>query len=252
MSIGRETLIRQQFEELVQTFPGLALSEDRPGCWAIRGTLSFNATFQGVNIADAFSILMTLPGNYPDAPPKVQETGGRIPAAFHQYGDRTLCLGAPVEVYRRFKADPRLLTFVETLVVEYLYGYAHLEKHGALPFGELSHGCEGIREYYQDAFRTDDVQVVLALLKVLADGTYRGHHVCPCGSVKVLRKCHGPVLRGLMENQPAGRFLCDAENVLYSLAQSEMEGFNWDLLPKKTRREFDEMARERAKREKCA
>lgn len=55
-----------------------------------------------------------------------------------------------------------------------------------------------------------------------------------------------------MENQPSGRFLCDAENVLYSLAQSEMEGFNWDLLPQETRREFDEMARERAKREKCA
>lgn len=252
MKNGRETLILQQFEELVKAFPELSLSEDRPGCWAIRGTLSFNATFRGVCIADSYSILLTLPSNYPDVPPRAQETGGRIPASFHQYGDRTLCLGAPVEVYRRFRDDPSLLAFVETLVVEYLYGYSHFEKHGTLPFGELSHGCQGIREYYQDTFKTQDVHIVFALLKTLADGTYRGHHVCPCGSGKILRKCHGPILLSLLKNQTNGRFLCDAENVLYSLTQSEMEGFNWDLLPKQIRREFDEMAREKAKREKCA
>jgi hypothetical protein len=249
--IDKEALIRQQFEELVQTFPGLMLCQDAPGRWVIRGTLSFSATFQAVTIADEFSILIMLPDDYPDSPPLVQETGGRIPANFHQYGDRTLCLGAPVEVVRRFKADPRLVAFVEKLVVEYLYGYAHLEKHGTLPFGELSHGCQGIREYYQEAFCTDNVQIALTLLKVLADGTYRGHHACPCNSRKILRKCHGQVLLGLLKHQPKERFLRDATNVLYSLQESEMENFDWGLLPKQLKREFDEMARKRASREKC-
>jgi len=247
-----EALIRQQFEELALTYSGLALSEDAPGRWAIRGILSFSATFQGVTLADAFSILIILPDDFPDSPPTVQETGGRIPADFHQYRDRTLCLGAPVEVWGRFKADPRLVTFVETLVVEYLYGYVHQEKYGTLPFGELSHGCKGIREYYQDLFETDDVQIELALLKVLADGTYRGHLGCPCGSDTILRKCHGQVLLRLLEHQPKERFLRDAENILYSLEKSEIEHLNWDLLPRTLRRELDEMTRERAKREKRA
>jgi len=245
-------LIREQHQELARTFPELKLCEDAPGHWTIRGTLSLSATFQGVTITDAFSILITMPDDYPDSPPAVQETGGRIPADFHQYTDRTLCLGAPVEVYRRFKTDPRLIAFVETLVVEYLYGYAHWEKHGSLPFGELAHGCKGIREYYQDAFKTDDVQVVLALLRVLADGTYRGHLRCPCGSKQILRKCHGPILLALQKDQPKERFIRDATNVLYSLERSEIDHFNWDLLPKKLKRELDEMARERAAREKCA
>jgi hypothetical protein len=249
---GRKTVIHRQFEELDQTYSGLVLCEDAPGRWAIRGMLSFSATFQDVTITDAFSILIMLPQDYPDSPPTVQETGGRIPENFHQYSDRTFCLGAPVEVWRRFKADPRLVAFVRTLVVEYLYGYAHLEKHGTLPFGELSHGCQGIREYYQELFNTDDVQIALALLKVLADGTYRGHQACPCGAGKILRKCHGPILLGLLEHQPKTRFLRDATNVLYSLEKSEMEHFNWNLLPKTLKRELDEMARERAKREKCA
>ena len=252
MSNGKDTLIRQQFKEIAQTYSGLALSEDTPGHWVIRGMLSFSATYHDVAITDAFSVLIMLPQDYPDSPPTVQETGGRIPADFHQYGDRTLCLGAPVEVSRRFKTDPRLVTFVETLVVEYLYGFAYFEKYDKMTFGELSHGAQGIREYYQDLFNTDDVQIVLAWLKLMADGTYRGHHACLCGSRKILRKCHGPSILGLLKQQPQERFLRDATNVLYSLENNEIENFNRDLLPKVLKREFDEMAREKAKREKCA
>ena len=177
---------------------------------------------------------------------------GRIPADFHQYSDRTLCLGAPVEVWRRFKADPRLVTFVRTLVVEYLYGFAYFEKYGEMPFGELSHGAQGIREYYQDLFKIDNIQTVLALLKVMADGTYRGHQACPCGSGKILRKCHGPFMLNLLKQPPKERFLHDTTNILYSLEKKDMEHFNWNFLPKALKRELNEMARERARREKYA
>ena len=251
MSNGNKELIQQQFDELAQAFSGLKLCEDTTGQWVIRGTLSFAATFNSVTIADSFSILITLPDDYPNIPPSVQETGGRITADFHQYSDRTLCLGAPVEVFRRFKADPRLIAFVKTIVVEYLYGYAYFEKYGKLPFGELSHGCKGIREYYQETFNTDDVQTALVLLKILADGAYRGHHTCPCGSGKILRKCHGQILLGLLKHQSKERFLRDAESVLFSLENDEIENLNWEVLPNKLRCEIDYMAREIAKEEKC-
>jgi len=252
LSNRQETLIQKQFEELANIYSGLVLCEDVPGLWTIRGMLSFSATFQDETITEVFSVLIALPRDYPDSPPTVQETGGRIPADFHQYHDRTLCLGAPVEVSRRFKADPCLVTFVETLVVEYLYGYIYFEKFGEMPFGELSHGAKGIREYYQGLFKTDNVQIVLSLLKVMADGTYRGNQACPCGSGKILRKCHGPSMLDLVQQQPKERFLSDATNILYSMEKGEFEHFDWKLLPKALKRELDEMARERAKREKCA
>src|SRR5690606_4072799 len=128
----------------------------------------------------------------------------------------------------------------------------HWEQHGALPFGELAHGYKGIREYYQDAFNTDDVQVVLALLRVLADGAYRGHLRCPCGSKRALRKCHGASLLALQQNQSKERFIKDTRNVLNSLDESELRSFNWDLVPRDLKRELDDVARERAAREKCA
>jgi len=227
-----EALIQRQFAELSEKFSGLRLCQDAPGQWVIRGILAFSATYQDKTITDKFSILIRLPKDYPNSPPTVQETGSRIPADFHQYTDRTLCLGAPVEVWRRFKADPRLITFVDTQVVEYLYGYAYFEKYGEMPFGELSHGAQGIREYYQELFNTEDVLILMALLKIMADGTYRGHHACPCGSGKILRKCHGPSMLELLKQQSQERFLHDATNVFYSLKESELKNFDWNLLPK--------------------
>ena len=33
-----------------------------------------------------------------------------------------------------------------TCVILYLYGYSHFERYGVMPFGELKHGAEGLRE----------------------------------------------------------------------------------------------------------
>ncbi len=247
-----DELVHKQFEELAPSFPGLTLCQDVSGCWLIRGLLSFSATYQSVTIADTFSVLITLPEDYPDSPPIVQETGNRIPADFHQYEDRTLCLGAPIEVARRFRSDPRLSSFIGTLVVEYLYGFAYFERYGNLPFGELSHGCTGIREYYMDLFKTKDVRIVLALLKLLADGTYRGHLLCPCNSGEILRRCHGPSLLALLDIQKKKHyFLSESKSILYSLDENDFKDFNLDLLPTRYKRELDELTREKARREKC-
>jgi hypothetical protein len=71
-----------------------------------------------------------------------------------------------------------------------------------MPFGDLSHGVLGIIEYYTDLFGTADNVVALSLLKILAEDNYRGHHKCPCGSGRMLRKCHGPILLELKSSMP--------------------------------------------------
>ena len=59
-----------------------------------------------------------------------------------------------------------------------------------MPFGELSHYGEGIVEYYLEQFGvTDKKEITVGLCKIYKYG-YRGHHDCPCGSGKIIRKCH--------------------------------------------------------------
>jgi hypothetical protein len=116
--------------------------------------------------------------------------------------------------------------------VNYFYGYSYLEKYGKLPFGDLSHGGPGLREFYSEFFNTDDVRVILALLKIMADGSYRGHFPCPCGSGDILRKCHGPVLLKFLEIQKKKRFLNDSIIIISELPKKEFESLTATYIPK--------------------
>lgn len=231
---------------MAQVFPGLTLSEDVTGRWVVRGNLSFRATFGGTTIEDAYEVLIRIPKDYPNSPPSVQETGGRIPATFHQYSDRSLCLGAPVEVSRRFRGDPRLLGFVQTMVVEYLFGYSHLQQRGTLPYGELSHGFRGILEYYQGYFGITNSRTLLALLKILAEGSYKGHHLCPCGSGKIMRRCHGPLVLDLAKTKPEAYFMVDCKLVLRAMTRAELEGVDPEVIPVELEKLLDRRLNDRA------
>ncbi len=191
----REDLVRAQYSELAGKYPGLSLSDfEEDKGWTIEGILDFCAEFEGVEICDNFQIKLAIPTNYPDIPPVAEEIGGLIPYDFHKNTDTQLCLAAPEEIYLKFFQSPTLLGFVNSLLVPYLYSYCYFIKFGQMPYGELSHGFEGLIEYYHGYFETDDFEEVICLLKILVDDSYKGHHDCPCGSGLMLRKCHGPKL----------------------------------------------------------
>ena len=76
--------------------------------------------------------------------------------------------------------------------MSYLYAASYFRLYGVLPFGERSHGNEGIREAYCERYgTTDDKLLSYLLMLVIGEIPYRGHSPCPCGSGKHLRKCHG-------------------------------------------------------------
>lgn len=236
---AKDTEIQEQFAELASVHAGLSLCQDLLGEWVVRGDLSFSATHRDATIEDTFAILMKLPPDFPNSHPKVQETGGRIPTDFHQFPDRTLCLGAPAEVQVRFTRAPRLLPFVNDLVIPYLFSFRYWQDHREMPFGELSHGGRGILEYYQDLFCIEDHSAILGLLKILADNTYRGHLRCPCGSGQVLRRCHGTQLRDLMPVQSRESFLAEMLAILNSLGKEEIRKLSRKSLPNRLLRKSE-------------
>lgn len=196
-NLGLQEVINSQFNDLVTRYPALMLRwEDQ--CWIVEGDLHFRATFNDVPIEDVYSIRIAIPSTYPTDIPTTSETGGRIPVGFHKYTDGSLCLETRTMQHIKFSANQTLLFYVEKFVVEYLYGYSHLQNYGVLPFGERAHDAEGILESYKDLFATDDAYTALHLLYILSSETYRGHQACPCGSNKKLRICHGKTLLPLL------------------------------------------------------
>ena len=55
-------------------------------------------------------------------------------------------------------------------------------------------------------------------MKYIVHNSYRGHHICPCGSDKRLRKCHGEVLLEFYKNEKLRAILLqDFDNIVEEL-----------------------------------
>ena len=175
-------------------------------------------------IEDTYQIEIHIPNDYPESPPTAFETGNKIDKSFeHFMSDGSLCLGAPLEVRKKFLPHKNLLRFINAQLVAYLFSYSYKRDYGETPFGELAHGGMGIRQYYQGLFSVDDHVAVLGLLKVLADDSYRGHLPCPCGRGSILRRCHGQQLRELSSVQSCEHFSQDVIAVLGSLPKNDLK-----------------------------
>ncbi|BBO78287.1 hypothetical protein DSCW_57040 [Desulfosarcina widdelii] len=204
----KRSIVRKHFEELHQFYRELVLDETDTGLWTIRGELKLSASYNEEYIQDSFHVEILIPPDYPESVPIVWETEGRIPNGFHKYRSKALCLGPPLQVKMKFRENPTLLGFVENLLIHYLFGRCSYEKNGVVPFGEYSHE-RGMLDSYKEAFHLQTDIQALQMVKLIAEGKYKGHLTCPCGSGKRIRHCHGPQLIKISQFQRRSEFYED-------------------------------------------
>lgn len=210
------TNLRAEISELQEKCGGLtSITESKHGT-VISGRLSFDTTAQGLEpIADWFDIEVHVRFKYPQNLPMVREVGGKIPDSYpHSDEDGTLCLGVPVDERRIFSQQPSLLGFVDRLVIPFLYGYCHWQRYGKHPFGEHKHGDEGIVQYYVETLELDAEVIAMSVVCFLYEHGYQGNQICPCGKKRIVRKCHGPMLRELHRNHTRDTLRHDLGSVL--------------------------------------
>lgn len=220
------TELAGQIAELQLLHKGLKKTAEKKREIVMSGSLPFEAAPDGLApITDSFEIEMLIPESYPDRLPQVRETGGKINSDYeHVFPDGTLCLGVPIEMQRIFCQQPSLLGFVNKLVIPYFYGYCHWKVHGEHPFGEQKHGGEGIIQYYIDRLNLSDEATALAFVCFLYEYGYRGHHDCPCGSGRRVRKCHGPMLLDLHRHHTTLTRRYDLNSALVHCARKMKDG----------------------------
>lgn len=211
--MSQKELIQSQFSELKSVYPGLSLIEKDHGVFMIQGMLDFSATYNELTIEDIFDIEIILSSGYPQDLPEIREVGGRIPKTFHTFNDGTLCLGALLDLKMKFSVNPTLITFIQELVIPYLYSFCYKRIYKNMPYGELSHGGQGVLEFYCDLFNTKSESIAIDFLRILAN-KYRGHHPCPCGSGNKLRDCHGEFITKISTYQSQNCFMQDYEQCL--------------------------------------
>jgi SEC-C motif len=111
----------------------------------------------------------------------------------HIYKDKKLCLATDLEQELYLKKH-NLVDWIEEFVEKFFISYVYYERYGVFPFGEYSHGDNGIYEFIQKYLKIDNIIVAKKIYDYICTKQYRGHLECPCGSKKKIRNCHGHLI----------------------------------------------------------
>jgi hypothetical protein len=148
-------------------------------------------------ILERYQIEIRVPRDYPKTLPVVEEIGGRIPriADHHISADGTACLLVPEEWL--LAGDQSFRAFLDGPIRNFFLGQILVEAGKPWPFGERSHGYDGLIESYRELLAITDPTRVIAYFDCLRRRALKGHFDCPCGSNKRLRNCHRAELQSL-------------------------------------------------------
>ena len=151
----------------------------------LRGKFHFKAGVSGSEeIEDSYKLEIIVPEKFPQALPKVKETGGKIPkdGNFHVNPDGSLCLGSPLRLLKKVHTFPNLSGFASKCLVPYLYAVSYkLRNGGDFVFGELAHGEQGIVDDYSHLLGLPKrAQIIQAIQLLGVKKRIANKRPCPC------------------------------------------------------------------------
>ena len=186
-------------EIMKRKYPSLEYVQRDNECIFV-GEIVLNHVYNDVRMTGKFDIEIVVPRDFPLALPTVKELSNCIDDSYtHRYPNGYLCLASNLELKMHISKNHDISDFVDKYVIPYLYTYKYFKEYGIYPYGERSHGMMGNLEYLKDLFYVDNWKQVFDIIMFITKSTYRGHLLCPCGSGKRIRNCHGNIFRNIMD-----------------------------------------------------
>lgn len=186
MIFSKESAL-QQVKSLLQIYDKLHIEKESNQEIILTGEILVNRTASSYTLYKTYHIEVHIPFES-DKLPYVFDIGNAIDSNYnHQYKDGPLCLETDFAIRIRFVDGLNLVSWMQEFVEPYFFSYEYYQRLGCFPFGERSHGIEGILQSFGDVFQeTDNIKVCKILMFIYSD-RYRGHLPCPCGSGKNIR-----------------------------------------------------------------
>ena len=211
-----------QINAVTEWYPSLSVISGEDG-YTLTGIVAMAKTYNDVPLYDDYHLKIVVPADFPTHMPSVFDTNNDVPEEFmHFLNDGSFCLGAYCDLRSFLDAHPSLVSFIDEIVMSYLYSASYYRVYGTFPYGARSHGTEGIIEAYRERYKTDnDLLLTRLLLRLIGKTPYRGHSPCPCGSGKHLRNCHGGLLIKDIQSVYRDYFQNDAYEILYFFNQEK-------------------------------
>lgn len=186
MIFSKESAL-QQVNSLLQIYDKLHIEKESNQEIILTGEILVNRTASSYTLYKTYHIEVHIPFES-DKLPYVFDIGNAIDSNYnHQYKDGPLCLETDFAIRIRFVDGLNLVSWMQEFVEPYFFSYEYYQRFGCFPFGERSHGIEGILQSFGDVFQeTDNIKVCKILMFIYSD-RYRGHLPCPCGLGKNIR-----------------------------------------------------------------
>lgn len=186
MIFSKESAL-QQVNSLLQIYDKLHIEKESNQEIILTGEILVNRTASSYTLYKTYHIEVHIPFEF-DKLPYVFDIGNAIDSNNnHQYKDGPLCLETDFAIRIRFVDGLNLVSWMQEFVEPYFFSYEYYQRFGCFPFGERSHGIEGVLQSFGDVFQeTDNIKVCKILMFIYSD-RYRGHLPCPCGSGKNIR-----------------------------------------------------------------
>jgi hypothetical protein len=135
-----------------------------------------------------------------------------IPARHFGQADKSACLCSPFDEEDFLKPEFQFRTFLEQLVIPFLYGQLFYSSEGRWPWPEYTHGATGILEAYSKISNTGRATECLRLLaqdmnwrsisSAFQQQPYiKGHTLCFCAKPDQIKRCHPDALAGIRRLQ---------------------------------------------------
>jgi hypothetical protein len=153
---------------------------------------------------DYFEVRLEVDPCYPSVEPRVTETAGRLPhlSDRHINADGRCCL-VVWEQWLVQAEDTSFAGFLAGPLRQFFLSQSLFEKTGEWRFGERAHGTAGILEAYAEVLGVKQKQhALISRLELLSKPWPKGHWPCPCGSGRIIRKCHQEELWSLHQRVP--------------------------------------------------
>lgn len=214
MIIKTAEQIKEQIDDFHKVYPNIKIIDESEREIHLAGSFTVHEEYQGFQVFNDYSVEIVIP-IASDQLPYVIDVGGAIkPTYHHYYSSGKLCLETDVKVIADFVDGFDLIRWMNTYVESYYFSYEFYMRYGEFPFGERSHGLDGILESYQELLETKSAQETYDVMQFIIFNSYRGHHPCPCKSGAKLRRCHGRKMLRFYNSEILYKTLeCDCEKI---------------------------------------
>jgi len=186
-------ILEKDIEEIKKKYPELKIYPKNDEI-VLKGLLDIYD--RNGNYIDSFNVEIFVPKSFPKSLPIVKEIGDDIPKNpdRHVNPDGTLCLTLPVIMKEKLKKNPSVVFYIEKFVKPYLAIQIYFEKTGKWLTGEYNHGEKGVIEFISELFNLD-IGIATKLyyyskINMKKVAIINWNSLCPCGSGRVLKKCH--------------------------------------------------------------